>query len=355
MDSELVADPNTSFKRRRVDTQTEEGYLPTNDTPGMAFNPDMNLWMLDGNVILVCDSVAYRVHQSILSRHSKVFKDMFAVGTPQGDETFQDCVVVRLQDSPVHFTALLKSLYDLRYPAFGAKLSLDMLRGLLLVANKYLFEELRKQTIEHLRLLFPRTLDDLSSSNRESIVPDDFSGLLGIQLSQEFHVPAILPTACFYAAHLSVTQIFSNNDGPDRHVSMPARQACLLFKEKQLKTMYSDICETYIWRDKLLTYCILGPNPNCKGFSHEDLHAFEEYYTRRVGGVIQETFFEFVICSIYAGMEGRVCASCWHNLSHVEKVIREKIWEAVPVSCNFKDWDDVDAAQERTNEDMSAM
>ncbi|TFY66296.1 hypothetical protein EVG20_g4801 [Dentipellis fragilis] len=291
----------------------------------MAFNPDKDLWLQDGNVILVCDSIAYRVHQSVLSRHSKVFKDMFAVGTPQGEETFQDCVVIRLQDSPVYFRALLKSLYDLRYPSFGTKLRLEMLRGLLLVANKYLFEELRKHTIEHLRLLFLRTLDDLLSTNRKEIVPDDFSGLL-------------------LAAQLSVAEIFSNSDGLDRHVSMLARQTCLLFKEKQLKTMDHDICDACIWKNKILTHCILGPNPRCNGFSHEDLHAFEEYYTRRVGGIIQERFFDFVICSVYANMETKTCESCWNNLNAVEMVIREKVWEAIPASCNFKNWDDVDVA-----------
>ncbi len=35
------------------------------------------LWFPDGNVVLATDSLLFRVHESFLSLHSSVFKDMF--------------------------------------------------------------------------------------------------------------------------------------------------------------------------------------------------------------------------------------------------------------------------------------
>jgi len=44
------------------------------------------LWFPDGNVVLATDSLLFRVHKSVLSLHSSVFKDMFDIAfTPAGN------------------------------------------------------------------------------------------------------------------------------------------------------------------------------------------------------------------------------------------------------------------------------
>lgn len=46
------------------------------------------VWLDDGNVVLVAGGTAFRVHQSILSRNSDIFRDMFTVPQPADAELF---------------------------------------------------------------------------------------------------------------------------------------------------------------------------------------------------------------------------------------------------------------------------
>ncbi|KAA1468953.1 hypothetical protein DENSPDRAFT_870024 [Dentipellis sp. KUC8613] len=313
--------------------------------------PDKDFWLADGNVVLICESVGYRVHQSILSRHSNVFKDMFAVGTAEGEETFEGCVTLRLHDSPEDFSFLLKALYDLRYPPYGTKVSLSRLRRLLLLANKYLLEELRNQIIEHLRILFPSKRSDLTSLPRALANPDDFSPLLGIQIGQESNVPAIIPSAFLFAATYGVSEILGNNTGDDQDVSFQARQACLKFKETLLETADKEICEPLIWKNNTLLYC--DKIEPCQGFPPQALHDFGAIYTRNTNGIFYIKFRE-LIQQKYAEKDDLVCERCWAKADAVEENIRDRIWEAVPVSCGFNDWAAVEEAQTRTNEDITS-
>ena len=76
-------------------------------------------WFADGTVILACESTAFRVHRGVLAMHSEVFRDMFAVGqsapNSPGNETFDGCPVVRLQDEAEDIFNLLRTLYYREY------------------------------------------------------------------------------------------------------------------------------------------------------------------------------------------------------------------------------------------------
>ena len=41
------------------------------------------VWFDDGNIILVAENKAFRVHRSMLVRHSQVFKDLFELSQPR--------------------------------------------------------------------------------------------------------------------------------------------------------------------------------------------------------------------------------------------------------------------------------
>ena len=81
-----------------------------------------DLWFSDGSVVLATDTTLFRVHISILSRHSAFFCDMFSLPQPSlfagassvvesaGD--IGDCPFVHLQDSAEDLANLLKALYD---------------------------------------------------------------------------------------------------------------------------------------------------------------------------------------------------------------------------------------------------
>lgn len=47
-----------------------------------------DLWFKDGNVILIAEGTAFRVHQSLLSINSEVFRDMFSFPQPADTEIY---------------------------------------------------------------------------------------------------------------------------------------------------------------------------------------------------------------------------------------------------------------------------
>jgi hypothetical protein len=85
-------------------------------TPNMTRHPD--LWFNDGSIILNAEKTLFRVHQSILSKHSTVFSDMLSIPQPSNRATIEGCAIVQLPDSAIDVACLLKALYDPLYVVF---------------------------------------------------------------------------------------------------------------------------------------------------------------------------------------------------------------------------------------------
>ena len=78
-------------------------------------HPD--LYFPDGTIILVVQSVVFRVYHGLLSTRSEVFDDMIAIGstTATHSEVYDGCpVVVHLHgDSPTEFAYFLRAVLGL--------------------------------------------------------------------------------------------------------------------------------------------------------------------------------------------------------------------------------------------------
>lgn len=73
-------------------------------------------WFSDGSIILQAEYTMFRVHLSVLARHSEVFKDISSVPQPTGDPlqdaVIDGCPVIPVSDSARDIEALLSLLYD---------------------------------------------------------------------------------------------------------------------------------------------------------------------------------------------------------------------------------------------------
>ena len=80
-------------------------------------------WFEDGNIVLLVEDDnqnplrAFKVHRSVLARHSEVFQTMLDIpqptpGTSSMIEHIDDCPVVRMYDHPNALSDLIKALYD---------------------------------------------------------------------------------------------------------------------------------------------------------------------------------------------------------------------------------------------------
>ena len=67
------------------------------------------LYMDDGNVILECGKTLFRVHRTVLSKHSPVFRELLA---PERDHNLlRGCTFVQLDDDKAGLEVVLESLY----------------------------------------------------------------------------------------------------------------------------------------------------------------------------------------------------------------------------------------------------
>ena len=75
---------------------------------------DLDFWYTDGNVVVVAQQVAFRVHRGLLARQSYIFRDLFIIPTPTVPaqiDVIDGCPVVCVSDSSNDFWALLRVIY----------------------------------------------------------------------------------------------------------------------------------------------------------------------------------------------------------------------------------------------------
>ncbi|KAL0952535.1 hypothetical protein HGRIS_006794 [Hohenbuehelia grisea] len=102
----------------------------------------------------------FRVHRSILAKHSPVFRDMLAFPTPQDVERYDGVPHVRLYDSCDDLTGFLTAFYEPLYippEHYDGAFSKKML-GPLKLATKYQVDSLRARIISQVRKDWPSTL-----------------------------------------------------------------------------------------------------------------------------------------------------------------------------------------------------
>ena len=92
-----------------VDTKIESEAF---ETSGHRFEQVHSLWFEDGNVVIIADTTSFRIHRSVLARHSDVLADRLGSDLGHRDvNTTDGCLVVRVADSSRSFKAFLSLLY----------------------------------------------------------------------------------------------------------------------------------------------------------------------------------------------------------------------------------------------------
>lgn len=78
-----------------------------------AFIKVEELWIDDGNIVLMCGDHGFRVHEGVLALNSEMFRDMFKVATSShsSNSSLHGCPVVHLGDDVNDVKHILKALY----------------------------------------------------------------------------------------------------------------------------------------------------------------------------------------------------------------------------------------------------
>ncbi|KAJ7431973.1 hypothetical protein B0H11DRAFT_824160 [Mycena galericulata] len=231
------------------------------DAP-LASPPRSRIWYFDGSVVLQAETTQFRVHASILSAGSTVFKDMFEVArAPSNLESeVEGCPLVQLyDDKALDVELVLDALYDRNFYQKREK-SFAQVSAMWRLGKKYGFDELRDDALRRLEGHFPSTLANfqarlLSPSQAPvEILISTYPGRLidSINLARETGLVSILPAALYTICALKTNQrdthqmIMSGLRGADKrlvHLSDADKKLCLLVMsdlvEKQWKGPYS--------------------------------------------------------------------------------------------------------------------
>jgi hypothetical protein len=93
-----------------VDTSSSTGDTARTSVQSQQF------WFEDGNIVLEVEGTLFRIHRSIMGKHSKVFKDMFSIELPSAGPdqpcTPDGCPIVSLQDPRDDLELYLKIIYE---------------------------------------------------------------------------------------------------------------------------------------------------------------------------------------------------------------------------------------------------
>ncbi|KAJ6476058.1 hypothetical protein C8R47DRAFT_664880 [Mycena vitilis] len=229
-------------KRKRVD--------------GASAVRDPNFYFEDGNIVLSAkefeDCVVYfRLHRSIISKHSPVFADMFELPPHPSAEQYDGVPLVEMAgDSAETLRSLIALLYDpqcITTILNGEDFATRMYDPVVL-ARKYQIDWIRTMVASHLKSQWILTLvgwdrvansevsDALAREDRESTKADDSLKLprlpepvTAIRLAHECDVPEVLPMAFLHLLRQRVDTYSDDetDDEDDQHArvwQVPERQ-----------------------------------------------------------------------------------------------------------------------------------
>ncbi|KAF7984444.1 hypothetical protein HWV62_14526 [Athelia sp. TMB] len=177
----------SNSKRKRDDT----------DTPLAVTRSD--LWLEDGNIVLQAEDTQFKVHRSMLSRHSSVFRDMFMVPQPPilNADVVDGCAVVELSDSAEDLTHALRALYDRCYMGLAESAPLSVVASFLRIGRKYDILDLQAEGKRRLFAKAPVTLAEYTSQPVWQFETPIESWFMILDLAREFEVQSVLPIAMY--------------------------------------------------------------------------------------------------------------------------------------------------------------
>ncbi|EJD04850.1 uncharacterized protein FOMMEDRAFT_80660, partial [Fomitiporia mediterranea MF3/22] len=136
-----------------------------------------SLWFDDGNVILLASTnqldppgLLFRIHKSVLSKHSEVFRDMFTLPTSEDrghstedqNETYDGTALIRMPDTAEQIEAMIKAFYEPLYLEFDNRdpdLPLQ-LTPLMAMVRKYEIKEIGSHLENRFKAAWPKTLEE---------------------------------------------------------------------------------------------------------------------------------------------------------------------------------------------------
>ncbi|KZV72472.1 hypothetical protein PENSPDRAFT_733528 [Peniophora sp. CONT] len=287
---------------------------------------DERFWFNDGNIILACGDIGFRVHAGVLSLNCRIFRDMLASGTPSAGEVHEDVDLVRLSDEPADVRLFLTPMYFADEGPMRTQYRVAQLKTLLDMARKYMADRLQKTIMQHLRELFPSE-HERARAPYSPLRPsrtygkEGFDPWVAVEISLEHDVPIILPMALYYSAlRMDLEGIL------DLNISAAALRKILSFRESFITQVNNNSTTGDGYFD---VYSCENHQSSCDGVSLPIQEVAIRYYRGFEDDVFTETYAE----ANPDGCSDALCPHCLKKFTDMQKDFSEYLWEVLPYMC----------------------
>ncbi|KAF8590839.1 hypothetical protein K439DRAFT_1167305 [Ramaria rubella] len=284
----------------------------------------------DGNLVVIVEEVAFRLHRGLLARHSPVFRDMSALpnsSTGLGDGFFDGCPVVRLQDRVTDVVELLRCLYD-HFDMDGS--DSEKITSVLRLSTKYLMDNLRALALNSLAKRYPTTLTEWDRGDH-GFSRDDCADIIKVAYELDAHV--LLPAAYYQLCSIETEKVFALG------LSSPVLHNYVLGKEKISLSLPRFIEEELFYFD-------VTPIPGCfrgKGCTVQlsALYKHALHIIQQPDAYHTPTPLE-AIDSLYTSSNVKnICMACQDHVEEQVFQARSRIWKSLPDTFRLESWQEL--------------
>ena len=351
-----MAESSTTRSRKRARVLPEPG--EAQDPEAAAVVPpkrDTEVWFDDGNIVVVADETAFKVHRGVLSLHSEVFRDMFLIPPPEDDEALEGCPIVHVSDSASDIRQLLSVLYKGRtcvrsfvvvtliiYRCFprcllgSATVKFQLAEVLVRMAHKYNIPDLKRDALARIQELYTDNYYDF-------YVPEASGGPLSYQWEDAFQVvrlahltgvKSMLPVALYLCCMSPL--FFSTRDMVELaarcreqgEVSLPEEDMfrCIRAQPHLVRASIQLLASTF---EGGLSGLCTG-SQRCKSSYKRLLHTLLSMHSDSVPGDVDCLSIQLRDLLEDYCPDAYFCDACKRRFDHNHRECRKAIWKELP-------------------------
>ncbi|KAJ7307063.1 hypothetical protein DFH08DRAFT_1051824 [Mycena albidolilacea] len=293
------------------------------------------MWNSDGSVILQAANTQFRVHWSVLARHSSVFRDMQGLPQPADQPTLDGCPVVELADDPVDVEYLLRALY---IPTFYCQkeLPLAVVGAFIRLGRKYDFMDLYDSAVVRLMSRCPTTLEEydeaMHSPNPHKPTVENYAGLYMdiVALASQNHVLCVLPSAYYRVVRSnSLRRLFDGfqrDDGTTASLHPVNLRRCAIGQQRLLITQFQPRYTLGWIRKWDFGDCSSTSTPDCR--TAREILLAQYWDSAKIEALSRLDTASF-------------CPGCMKHLTECWNAGRRKTWDELPEIFGLPPWSEL--------------
>ncbi|EPT02348.1 hypothetical protein FOMPIDRAFT_29038, partial [Fomitopsis schrenkii] len=188
-------------------------------------------WYPDGTIIVVAQSIGFRIYKGLLAEASEMFHDMFNNASPSPPPSQAErsvtpsdgCPVVRVSDTAAEIRSLLNVLLHGRQYMHGRDLDFEDLANCIRLTHKYRMQDIYEALMGELKKIFPEDFATWEEHASRWLDYPHTDAIVAVGLAHLTDTPSILPISLYLCCQLEGAALIGGRarvDGAVDNLSM---------------------------------------------------------------------------------------------------------------------------------------